>query len=53
MLQVLFGGITGLSLLYGLIKGQGEAVAAAMLSGAEEAVQVPSPWRAASRFSAA
>ena len=39
MLQVLFGGITGLSLLYGLIKGQGEAVAAAMLSGAEEAVQ--------------
>ena len=39
MLQVLFGGITSLSLLYGLIKGQGEAVAAAMLSGAEEAVQ--------------
>ena len=39
MLQVLFGGITGLSLLYGLIKGQGEAVAAAMLNGAEEAVQ--------------
>ncbi len=39
MLQVLFGGITGLSLLYGLIKGRGEAVAAAMLNGAEEAVQ--------------
>lgn len=39
MLQILFGGITGLSLLYGLIKGQGEAVAAAMLNGAEEAVQ--------------
>ena len=39
MLQVLFGGITGLSLLYGLIRGQGETVAAAMLSGAEEAVQ--------------
>ena len=39
MLQILFGGITGLSLLYGLITGRGEAVAAAMLNGAEEAVQ--------------
>ena len=39
MLQILFGGITGLSLLYGLIKGRGEAVTAAMLNGAEEAVQ--------------
>ena len=39
MLQFLFGGMAGLSLLYGLITGRGEAVAAAMLAGAEEAVQ--------------
>ena len=39
MLQVIFGGMAGLSLLYGLITGRGEAVAAAMLNGAEEAVQ--------------
>ena len=39
MLQIIFGGMAGLSLLYGLIGGRGEAVAAAMLSGAEEAVQ--------------
>ena len=39
MLQILFGGMMGLSLLYGLATGQGEQVAAAMLSGAEEAVQ--------------
>ena len=39
MLQALFGGMAGLSLLYGVITGQGEAVAAAMLTGAEEAVQ--------------
>ena len=39
MLQVLFGGMMGLSLLYGLIVGRGEQVASAMLEGAEEAVQ--------------
>ena len=39
MLQILFGGMAGLSLLYGLITGRGETVAAAMLTGAEEAVQ--------------
>ncbi len=39
MLQIVFGGLAGLSLLYGLITGRGEQVAAAMLSGAEEAVQ--------------
>lgn len=39
MLQILFGGMMGLSLLYGLATGQGEQVAAAMLGGAEEAVQ--------------
>lgn len=39
MLQVIFGGMAGLSLLYGLITGRGEQVAAAMLNGAEEAVQ--------------
>ncbi|MBR0227057.1 MAG: spore maturation protein A [Clostridia bacterium] len=39
MLQALFGGMMGLSLLYGLIVGRGEQVASAMLEGAEEAVQ--------------
>ena len=39
MLQVLFGGMIGLSLLYSLAIGRGEAVASAMLNGAEEAVQ--------------
>ncbi len=39
MLQALFGGMAGLSLLYGLLTGRGEAVSAAMLAGAEEAVQ--------------
>ena len=39
MLQILFGGMTGLSLLYGMARGRGEAVAAAMLAGAEDAVQ--------------
>ena len=39
MLQIVFGGLAGLSLLYGLITGRGEQGAAAMLSGAEEAVQ--------------
>ena len=39
MLQIIFGGLAGLSLLYGLAVGRGEAVAAAMLDGAEEAVQ--------------
>ena len=35
MLQALFGGMMGLSLLYGLIVGRGEQVASAMLEGAE------------------
>lgn len=39
MLQILFGGMMGLSLLYGLALGRGEQVASAMLEGAGEAAQ--------------
>ena len=39
MLQGLFGGLMGLSLIYGMIRGNGEAVVSAMLNGAAEAVQ--------------
>ncbi len=39
MLQILFGGMMGLSLLYGLALGRGEQVASAMLVGAGEAAQ--------------
>ena len=39
MLQVIFGGMTGLSLLYALLTGQGAACVSAMLKGAESAVE--------------
>ena len=39
MLQILFGGMIGCSLLYGLMTGSGDGVAAAMLEGAKEAVE--------------
>ena len=38
MLQVLFGGLLGSALLYGLICGQGEQMISALLSGAESGV---------------
>ena len=39
MLQWVFGGLAGLSLLWSLASGQGEQAAAAMLKASEEAVQ--------------
>lgn len=39
MLQILFGGLIGLSVLYGLIRGQGAQVATAMLAAAGDAVE--------------
>ncbi|MBQ4074849.1 MAG: spore maturation protein A [Clostridia bacterium] len=39
MLQIIFGVLMGASLLYGMIRGQGEAVAGAMLSAAGEGVK--------------
>jgi spore maturation protein A len=39
MLQWVFGGLTGLSLVWGLVNGTGGQVAAAMLTAAEEAVR--------------
>ena len=39
MLQWIFGGMTALALLWGLANGIGDQTAAAMLKGAEEAVQ--------------
>ncbi len=39
MLQGIFGGMLGLSLIWGLAAGKGDQTAAAMLKGAEEAVQ--------------
>ena len=39
MLQAIFGGLTGVSLLYGLIRGTADQVMAAMLAAAGEAVQ--------------
>jgi len=38
MLQIIFGTLTGLSLLYGLIRGQGEGVIQAMLAAAGDGV---------------
>lgn len=39
MLQIIFGGMLGLSLLYGLITGKGAETAQAMLAGAQGAVE--------------
>ena len=39
MLHVIFGGFIGLSILYGLIRGQGEQVVSAILAGAGEGVE--------------
>ena len=39
MLNIFWGGLVGISLLYGTARGQGEAVAAALLDGAAEAVR--------------
>lgn len=39
MLNAIFAGLAGVSLLWGLISGSGDAVAQAMLSGAGEGVQ--------------
>lgn len=39
MLQAIFGGLMGSALLYGLLRGKGSAVAAAMMDAAGEAVQ--------------
>ena len=39
MLQIIFGGMTALSLLYALISGRGSACVSALLEGADSAVQ--------------
>ena len=39
MLQIVFGGLMGVSVLYGLMQGKGDQVAAAMLAAAGDAVE--------------
>lgn len=38
MLHILFGGLMGMALLWGLIQGEGERVVSAVLSGAEDGI---------------